>query len=130
VAATCVNLPFSDNSFDTVVASEIIEHVNYNDGKMLLKEAKRILKPQGKLIISTPNLSNPYVKFLQIKRKMRARKNIEHLKEYTKKEFAGSISAYFRIIHLDSDVYLPIIPKINRFIKIPTCYNYCVAEKI
>ncbi len=130
VAATCVNLPFSDNSFDTVVASEIIEHVNYNDGKMLLKEAKRILKPQGKLIISTPNLSNPYVKFLQIKRKMRARKNIEHLKEYTKKEFAGSISAYFRIIHLNSDVYLPIIPKINRFIKIPTCCNYCVAEKI
>jgi len=125
VAATCVNLPFSDNSFDTVVASEIIEHVNYNDGKMLLKEARRILKPQGKLIISTPNLSNPYMKFLQV-----TRKNIEHLKEYTKREFAELISTQFKIIHLNSGVSLPIfIPKISRFIKIPKCYNYCVAEK-
>lgn len=117
VVATCVNLPFSDNLFDTVIASEIIEHVNYNDGKMFLKETKRILKSQGKLIISTPNLLDPFVKFHQI-----TRKNIEHLKEYTKKEFAGLISAYLGIIHLHSDV------KINSVIKIPT-HNYCVAEK-
>jgi len=126
VVATCTNLPFSDNSFDTVVASETLEHVNYNDGKMLLKEARRILKPQGKLIISTPNLSNPYMKFLQV-----THKNIEHLKEYTKKEFAELISTHFKIIRLNSGVSLPIfIPKISRFIKIPRCYNYCVAEKI
>lgn len=80
VVATCINLPFSDDSFDTVVASEIIEHVDYNCGKMFLKEARRILKLNGKLIISTPNLSNPYMKFLQV-----TCKNIEHLKEYTRK---------------------------------------------
>lgn len=124
--ASCTNIPFSDNSFDTVVASEIIEHVNYEDGKMLLKEARRILKPQGKLIISTPNLSNPYMKFLQIRHK-----NIEHLKEYTKREFAELISTHFKIIHLNSGVSLPIfIPIIGRFINIPRCYNYCVAKKI
>jgi ubiquinone/menaquinone biosynthesis C-methylase UbiE len=124
--ASCINIPFSDNSFDTVVASEIIEHVNYEDGKTLLKEARRILKPQGKLIISTPNLSNPYMKFLQIRHK-----NIEHLKEYTKKEFAKLISTHFKIILLNSGVGLPIfIPIIGRFIKIPRCHNYCVAEKM
>jgi ubiquinone/menaquinone biosynthesis C-methylase UbiE len=124
-AASCTNIPFSDNSFDTVVASEIIEHVNYEDGKTFLKEGRRVLKPHGRIIISTPNLSNPYMKFLQIRHK-----NIEHLKEYTKNEFVELISLHFKVIYLNSGVSLPIfIPIIGRFIKIPRCYNYCMAEK-
>ncbi len=126
VVATCTNLPFSDNSFDTVVASEIIEHVDHNYGKMLLKESRRILRPHGKIIISTLNLSNPFMKFLQV-----THKNIEHLKEYTTREFAELISTHFKIIHLNSGVSLPFfIPIISRFIEMPGCHNYCVAEKL
>jgi len=125
MVATCTNLPFSDNSFDTVVASEIIEHVDHNYGKMLLKEARRILKHHGKIIISTLNLSNPFMKFLQV-----THKNIEHLKEYTKREFAELISTHFKIIHLNSGVSLRIFIPTSRFIKMPGCNNYCVAEKV
>ncbi len=42
----------SDDSIDAVVCSDVIEHVNYPD--KLLIEIKRILKPGGHLIITTP----------------------------------------------------------------------------
>ena len=43
---------FEDNSFDAILCSDVIEHVN--DPVSLLKEMERILKPFGKAIISTP----------------------------------------------------------------------------
>ncbi|MDD5490107.1 MAG: class I SAM-dependent methyltransferase [Candidatus Moranbacteria bacterium] len=47
-------LPYQDSFFDAVVAGEIIEHIFDTD--FFLEEIKRVLKPGGKLIISTPNI--------------------------------------------------------------------------
>lgn len=46
-------LPFKEGSFDTIVAGEVIEHLT--DPSFLLKEARRVLKSDGKLIVTTPN---------------------------------------------------------------------------
>lgn len=49
-------LPYADNSFDGILCSEGIEHI---DNQMfLLRELYRILKPGGILIITTPNILN------------------------------------------------------------------------
>ena len=45
-------LPLKDNQFDIVLALDFLEHVD-NDEK-ILKEINRILKKNGKVIISTP----------------------------------------------------------------------------
>jgi|TARA_B110000305_G_scaffold204877_1_gene234704 ubiquinone/menaquinone biosynthesis C-methylase UbiE len=42
-----------DNSIDFVVTFQVIEHIN--DDKMFLKEIYRVLKPGGKVILTTPN---------------------------------------------------------------------------
>lgn len=49
-------LPFDDETFDLVTCLEGIEHTLYPT--MLIQELARILKPDGKLIITTPNILN------------------------------------------------------------------------
>jgi SAM-dependent methyltransferase len=47
------NLPFRDNSFDSIIAGEVMEHVE--NPSFLLREINRVLENNGKLIISTPH---------------------------------------------------------------------------
>jgi len=55
--------PFEDESFDVVLASEIIEHIFNTDS--FLKEIHRVLRVGGYTVISTPNLSSwPNIIFL------------------------------------------------------------------
>jgi SAM-dependent methyltransferase len=48
--------PYTDNSFDMLVAIEVSEHIT--DHENFFHEAGRILKPGGKLYITTPNILN------------------------------------------------------------------------
>lgn len=50
---SATKLPFKNNYFGMVIATEIIEHLN--SPQALIKEAYRVLKPKAKLIITTPN---------------------------------------------------------------------------
>ena len=45
-------LPFEDNAFDVVWASEVIEHIA--DTARWLSEVRRVLAPRGRLLLSTP----------------------------------------------------------------------------
>ena len=46
--------PYADDSFDLVIGIEISEHIT--DHETFFSETSRILKPDGKLYISTPNI--------------------------------------------------------------------------
>src|SRR2546430_14696425 len=50
--------PMPDNTYDLLIAGEIIEHLIDTD--RFAEEARRILKPGGYLILSTPNLASWY----------------------------------------------------------------------
>ncbi len=47
-------LPYKNGEFDLVILGEVIEHVPNPD--FILQEINRVLKKNGKLIVSTPNL--------------------------------------------------------------------------
>jgi len=52
IVADACHLPFQDNSVDWLVASELIEHMNFAQLESYILEAKRTSKH---LVISTPN---------------------------------------------------------------------------
>ena len=51
--ADVLALPFNDAHFDRVVCFETLEHLHDHEG--LVNELKRVLKPEGLLILSSPN---------------------------------------------------------------------------
>lgn len=50
-------LPFKDETFDYIFSAHMIEHIAYHDSLRMLAECYRVLKPAGKIRISTPNLA-------------------------------------------------------------------------
>ncbi len=52
--ASGLNLPFADQTFDAVLALDVIEHVDDDVG--LLREVQRVLRPGGILVVTVPAL--------------------------------------------------------------------------
>lgn len=57
-------LPFKEKSFEAVFAGEVLEHVIDSEG--LLLEMKRVLKKNGVIIITVPNVASWYNRLLML----------------------------------------------------------------
>ncbi len=58
ICSDAINLPFSDEKFDKIICSEVIEHIP--DYDLAIKGKNRVLKPNGRLVITTPNMISMY----------------------------------------------------------------------
>ena len=85
VQGSCAGLPFRDASLDVVVAFEVIEHLENWQG--LLSEARRVLRHDGQLLVSTPN--RLYYS------EARAEPNPYHVHEFDYGEFRAELEAVF-----------------------------------
>ncbi|MBI2595324.1 class I SAM-dependent methyltransferase [Candidatus Daviesbacteria bacterium] len=59
IKADATKLPFKRATFDMITSISVIEHLTKKQVNIFLKEAKRILKPNGIIFIVTPNLLSP-----------------------------------------------------------------------
>ena len=75
---------FADNTFDFVVTFQVIEHIP-ND-KLFVQEIYRVLKPGGKMIVTTPN------------KKMSITRNPWHVREYTMLELENLLLKSFQAV--------------------------------
>ncbi len=82
------NLPFDDGSFDVVTSFETLEHLHART--VFLTELKRVLKPNGLLILSTPNAN--YTKPINGKPT-----NPFHIFEYKPEELKAELDAQFSV---------------------------------
>ncbi len=82
------NLPFEDHQFDTIVCMEGLEHITLSDARRFLRDAHRVLRRGGTMIVTAPLLRdgkhshNPY-----------------HLYEFTADELRALLTRYFDPLH-------------------------------
>ena len=73
--------PFPNNYFNEILAISSIEHLTI-DLDILMKELHRIMKKNGKLIISVPHYTNPSAYLTQHKTKFGSRTFIGYINSY------------------------------------------------
>jgi len=59
--ADAEKLPFKDGEFDAVLILGLLHHLPDKSTMKALKEAKRVLKPNGRILIADPNLYHPRI---------------------------------------------------------------------
>lgn len=93
-ADVTINLPFTDDSFDVVICREVIEHLtNPYD---CLKEMYRVIKPEGELILTTPNHNtNNNLVYIILKGGIRYAPG--HIVEFTPFQLHRLVSQFFEI---------------------------------
>ena len=69
--ANAENPGFEDNTFDIITCSEVMEH--QKKPKQVLRECHRILKPNGILIITTPNMEYNDVLPKRLRRRLKSK---------------------------------------------------------
>lgn len=74
-------LPVADATFDVITSFETLEHVP--DAEAMLRELRRVLRPDGTLVLSTPN------------RSFRESENPYHVQEFTADELRTLLYQYF-----------------------------------
>jgi SAM-dependent methyltransferase len=88
--ADCRNLPYPDGSFDLAVMFEVIEHIA--EQEQCLREIRRILLPDGILILSTPNAARST--------KVIEEPNPYHAKELSEDELRELLRPHFAHVQL------------------------------
>jgi SAM-dependent methyltransferase len=109
--------PYEDGSFDTVICCELLEHLQ-KDPMHMMSEIHRVLKPNGTLVLTTPNavsirslrsvllgvhpnLFSKYVMPILLPETM-------HVREYTPKELLRLFAdAGFSVQYIDTTAYGP-----------------------
>lgn len=101
-------MPVPDNSFDLAVSFETIEHLDAVEQSDFLKELRRVVRPGGVILLSTPD---HYVW------QRLALSWDEHIKELTKKELLSLLERFFIVKNTWCQWQLREEPGLRRLIR-------------
>ncbi|MGB9642955.1 MAG: class I SAM-dependent methyltransferase [Candidatus Ratteibacteria bacterium] len=87
------NLPYPDNWFDVIIASQIIEHIHPNQIVHFLSNVKRLLNQDGLFFVITPNKN---FRLLPWQKPF----NKEHYQEFTYKELLKILKPSFSNVQI------------------------------
>lgn len=101
LTGSCVKVPIEGRAvFDIIVSFETLEHLSSLEQKMFLAEMKRLLKPGGLFIVSTPN------KLLYSD--LPGHCNDYHIKEFYVGEFRDMLRNFFSDVKLLGQKVYPV----------------------
>lgn len=113
VTGSCLELAFPAESFEVLVAFEVIEHLA--DFRQFLAECARVLTPGGIFIVSTPNKS------YYAETRAESGPNPFHTHEFTADEFRSELSCVFNNTCVFLQNHVECFPFVADSLKRPEC---------
>lgn len=112
-----MDMPFDDANFDTVLCLDVMEHLLYPDQNAALKEIKRIIKPDGTVIFSIPNLAHftSRIKFFFKGRLLRTASIGHHPGDRPVREYIQLFKDHGLEV-IETQSVFPTVPPIWRFV--------------
>jgi SAM-dependent methyltransferase len=112
-------LPFPERFFDVVLCGDLIEHLR--DPERFLARARPLLRPGGKLVLTTPNVANWAMRLGLLAGRWRYTDrgilDRTHLHLFTKKTLEEMlVRAGYRVVTLDVTAPVPLVevPSVDR----------------
>jgi ubiquinone/menaquinone biosynthesis C-methylase UbiE len=106
IEGSCLQLPFDAGSIDVLVSFETIEHIH--EQAEFLDEIKRVLKPDGVLILSSPNKAEysdkrGYTNEFHVKELYRAELEVLLATRFSQSRWLSQRNAFVSLIAEDGD---------------------------
>ena len=120
-------LPFADNSVSIVVCSQLIEHLEKNDGIHLMKEVYRILKKNGMLLLYSPSHYNRSGRTMPFHLHCWKPKELEHVLGsigFGDIKFIFAPMSWIHMLKFNPEQFIRVTNKKPNFIE--TLLNYCI----
>jgi 2-polyprenyl-3-methyl-5-hydroxy-6-metoxy-1,4-benzoquinol methylase len=113
-----MELPFEPSSFDAVLCGDLIEHLR--DPAAFLRRVRPLLRPGGRLVLSTPNVANWSIRlsllFGRFRYTERGILDRSHAHLFTRKTLLETLEAAgYRVVELDFTVPVPVfsLPRVE-----------------
>lgn len=97
-------IEYKDNYFDAVIMEEVIEHIDRNKTEYVISEIKRVLKPKGIFIFSTPN---KYLYHIWLIGRYDDNLKKVHIAELTFSELRTLLNKYFNKVLIKPSRFFP-----------------------
>tara|TARA_Y100001936_G_C16085681_1_gene681547 strand:+ start:2940 stop:3698 length:759 start_codon:yes stop_codon:yes gene_type:complete len=118
------DLPFEDKSLDYITSVEVIEHIHPYIVSLIFKEFKRVLKDDGRMIITTPNYRSlwPFIEWL-LNKLSPVKYHEQHINKFTPNSFVKYLETMglevvsFKSIFVISPFLAPISWKLAKFVQ-------------
>lgn len=114
-----IELPFAPGAFDAIVCGDLVEHLR--DPRAALARLRPLLRPEGRLVLSTPNVANWAIRLSLLGGRWRYTDrgilDRTHTHLFTRKTLAEAVEgAGYRILTLDHTAPVPFVgtPAVER----------------
>lgn len=117
-AGSLLALPYAGASFDRVLCLDVLEHLTWAEQPVALAELRRVLRPDGELLLSVPNLAHlqSRVHFLLRGRLIRTASERKHPGDRPVAEYVQLARAAGFVVVARRGIF-PTVPILTRLIR-------------
>jgi len=112
ISANLLNMPYRDQTFDTLVSMSTFEHIKEID--QAIKESARVLKPNGEIIVGVPARNSLTNTFFDL---VGEHEPVHIMHPTTQFDLLRTIKKYFKVIK---------IKKFPEFLPLSLCFYVCI----